>query len=59
MSMKKEGIQTRKRRPKNSGSHSQGSPGTSQALMPNRNSKYKHWEKKIEFRLLYDVMIIC
>ncbi|EFA04530.2 grain [Tribolium castaneum] len=36
LSMKKEGIQTRKRRPKSSNSHSQPAPSTSQGLIPAR-----------------------
>ncbi|XP_063902846.1 uncharacterized protein LOC135122539 isoform X2 [Zophobas morio] len=36
LSMKKEGIQTRKRRPKNSSTHSQSSPSTSQGIAQHR-----------------------
>jgi hypothetical protein len=36
LSMKKEGIQTRKRRPKNSNSHNQPTPSTSQGVVGNR-----------------------
>ncbi|XP_044267553.1 GATA-binding factor 3-like isoform X2 [Tribolium madens] len=42
LSMKKEGIQTRKRRPKSSNSHNQPTPSTSQGLMQNRMVAVPH-----------------